>query len=76
MKKKSGNENFVYEISCDQMCGKGHYSMRAVVIVETQAEYDAWLNKQQSYYAQTHPEATPVAPVTTDSTAKKITMNK
>jgi cytochrome c oxidase subunit II len=77
MKKITGNDNFVYELSCDQMCGKGHYSMRAVVIVETQAEHDAWLKKQQSYYAQNHPEAIPAnAPVKTvvDST-KKITMN-
>ncbi|RYF96200.1 MAG: cytochrome c oxidase subunit II, partial [Chitinophagaceae bacterium] len=24
MKEETGNPNFVYEISCDQMCGKGH----------------------------------------------------
>jgi cytochrome c oxidase subunit 2 len=71
MQKITGNENFVYEISCDQMCGKGHYSMRAVVVVETQAEHDEWLKKQQSYYAQNHPTAAPAA---SDST-KKITMN-
>ncbi|MBL7766728.1 MAG: cytochrome c oxidase subunit II [Chitinophagaceae bacterium] len=76
MKQKTGNPNFVYEVSCDQMCGRGHYSMRAVVIVETQAEHDAWLAKQQSYYAQNHPEEFPVtpAPAPADS-AKKITMN-
>jgi len=51
MKEITGNRDFVYEISCDQMCGKGHYSMRGTVIVETQAEYDAWMAKQQAYYA-------------------------
>jgi cytochrome c oxidase subunit 2 len=77
MKAKTGNPNFVYELSCDQMCGKGHYSMRAVIIVETQAEHDAWLAKQQSYYAQNHPEEFPAPaaePAKTDST-KQITMN-
>lgn len=65
MKQKTGNENFVYELSCDQMCGKGHYSMKALIFVETQAEHDAWLAKQQSYYAQNHPEAgVPAAPGT------------
>lgn len=75
MKQKTGNKDFVYELSCDQMCGKGHYSMRAVIIVETQAEHDAWLAKQQSYYAQNHPEEFPVqaAPVVADST-KQLTM--
>ncbi len=52
MKQITGDPNFVYELSCDQMCGKGHYSMRAVVVVETQAEHDAWLKEQTSYYSQ------------------------
>ena len=72
MKKITGNDNFVYELSCDQMCGKGHYSMRAIVVVETQAEHDVWLATQQSYYVQNHPE---LAPATTPAdTVKKITM--
>ena len=43
MKEKTGNPDFVYEISCDQMCGKGHTGMRGVVVVETQEEFDRWL---------------------------------
>jgi cytochrome c oxidase subunit 2 len=77
MKEITNNPDFVYEISCDQMCGKGHYSMRGTVIVETQAEYDAWIAKQQSYYAANH-QAEGAAPATgtepkTDS-VKAITM--
>jgi len=68
MKKITGNPNFVYEISCDQICGKGHYSMRGTVIVQTQAEYDEWLAKQQSYYASVN---TPAAPAAADSTGQK-----
>jgi cytochrome c oxidase subunit II len=33
MQKITGNPDFVYEISCDQMCGKGHYKMRGVIAV-------------------------------------------
>ncbi len=69
MKEKTKNPNFVYEVSCDQMCGRGHYSMRAVAIVETQAEHDAWLAKQQSYYAQSHPEVMPTVAPGVDSAA-------
>jgi cytochrome c oxidase subunit II len=36
MKERTGNPNFVYEISCDQMCGNGHYSMKGIVEVVTQ----------------------------------------
>jgi cytochrome c oxidase subunit 2 len=62
MKAITGNPNFVYEISCDQICGKGHYSMRGTIIVETQTQYDAWLTKQQSYYALNNAPAEPAAP--------------
>ncbi len=64
MKKITGNDNFVYEISCDQMCGKGHYSMRGTIIVQTQEDYDKWMASQQPYYAQVN--AAPAA--STDST--------
>jgi len=50
MKKKTGNPDFVYEISCDQMCGKGHFTMRGVIVVETQKEYNAWMIKQRPEY--------------------------
>jgi len=62
MKALTGNPNFVYEIACDQLCGRGHYSMRGTIVVETQQQYDAWMSKQPSYYASNNP-ATP-APAT------------
>jgi cytochrome c oxidase subunit II len=68
MKEITGNPNFVYEISCDQMCGKGHYSMRGTVIVETKEEHQAWLAKQQSYYAQNNAPAEAPAAAPADGT--------
>ncbi len=50
MKVRTGNPNFVYEISCDQMCGSGHFSMRGTIIVETMAEYKKWLDSQKPEY--------------------------
>ncbi len=32
-----------FEIACAELCGLGHYRMRARVIVHTQAEFDSWL---------------------------------
>jgi cytochrome c oxidase subunit II len=43
-------EEFNYELACAELCGRSHYSMRRVVRIVTQEEYDAWLAKQQSYY--------------------------
>jgi cytochrome c oxidase subunit II len=71
MKEITKNPDFVYEISCDQMCGKGHYSMQGKVIVHEKEDYAKWLAEQKSYTSLMNPVA---APVTVDS-AKKITMN-
>jgi cytochrome c oxidase subunit 2 len=59
MKKRSGNPNFVYEISCDQMCGKGHFSMRGVIVVESEADYQKWLDSQKAEYLTLFPEKDP-----------------
>lgn len=69
MKQKYG-EDFEYEISCDQMCGRGHFSMRGVIVVESRGEFRAWMAQQKPLYAsiaggESTPPATP-----TDSTAK------
>lgn len=58
MKKKHG-ENFNYEISCDQICGKGHYTMRGTIVVETQAEWDAYMAKQIPKYTEAMKPAGP-----------------
>lgn len=80
MKQLTNNPDFVYEISCDQMCGKGHYSMRGTVIVETEAEHKTWLASQKAYYANVNPAAAPAADSTKGAaqaadTTKAITMN-
>lgn len=72
MKKITGNKDFVYEISCDQMCGSGHYSMRGVIVVETQEEYDAWMASKKPQYVTVQEAAAPAAPKA-DSTAAAAT---
>ncbi|MCC7401459.1 MAG: cytochrome c oxidase subunit II [Chitinophagaceae bacterium] len=70
MKEITGNPDFVYEISCDQMCGKGHWSMRGVVIVETQEEFDTWMFSQKPQYYVAFPDKDPSNPAyKPDSTA-------
>ena len=41
-----------FDVMCFELCGVGHHSMRSQVVVETQAEYEAWL-KEQETFAQT-----------------------
>jgi len=35
-----------YQVACAQLCGVGHYTMRGDVIVESQADFDAWMRSQ------------------------------
>lgn len=65
MKKLTNNSNFQYEIACDQMCGNGHYSMKGIIEVVTQAEFDAWMAKQKPFYYTSFPEKDPSAQPTT-----------
>src|SRR6266571_541850 len=34
-----------FELGCSQLCGLGHYRMRAQVFVHTPEEYDAWMKQ-------------------------------
>ena len=67
MKEKTGNPNFTYEISCDQMCGKGHFSMRGVIIVESEADYNKWLSQQKPEIWTVRPETKPKENAPADS---------
>jgi len=35
-----------YELACAELCGLGHYRMRASVIVYPEGEYESWLDEQ------------------------------
>lgn len=59
MKKKTGNPDFTYEISCDQLCGSSHYAMRGIIIVETMEEYKKWLAEQKPEYFTVYPDKAP-----------------
>jgi cytochrome c oxidase subunit II len=41
-----------YELGCAELCGLGHYRMRAVVTVHSQQDYDRWAAQQSAAVAQ------------------------
>lgn len=71
MKVRTGNSNFVYELSCDQMCGKGHYSMRGTIVVEHQQDFDKWLSGQKPEYYKAVPA---MDPARADSAGKAVAL--
>jgi cytochrome c oxidase subunit 2 len=51
MRARTGNPDFQYEIACAQLCGLGHYRMRAFVTIVSPEEFQKWLDdkvKEQS----------------------------
>ncbi len=45
-------EAFNYELACSRLCGKGHFSMRRVVKVVNQDEYDKWAAAQKPFFTE------------------------
>jgi len=75
MKKITNNPKFEYEISCDQMCGNGHYSMRGVIKVVTPEEFILWKAKITPAYATAFPATTAAKPLAdTTATGAKDTL--
>jgi cytochrome c oxidase subunit 2 len=40
---------FDYILLCNKICGKSHYNMQMKIIVETEEEYNAWMESQQTF---------------------------
>ncbi|MEO1625396.1 MAG: cytochrome c oxidase subunit II, partial [Bacteroidota bacterium] len=43
-------KNFNYELACAELCGKGHYSMRRIIEVVSEEEFNEWMKGQKSFY--------------------------
>ena len=52
MREKLGNPDFNYEIACTEVCGRGHFSMRILVVVDEPEDYEAWYASQQTWVDQ------------------------
>lgn len=72
MRKELDDPDFVYEISCDQMCGKGHFSMRGTIVVESQEEFDRWMASKKPLYYTANPDKDPDAPQAKSDTSSKF----
>lgn len=74
MKGITNNKDFVYEIACSEMCGKGHYAMRGTIMVQTAEEFAGWLKEQKSHYSTLNAvEEAPAAPAQSADTAAAAT---
>ena len=60
--------DFDYVLLCNKVCGAAHFNMQMAVVVETEEEYNAWLESQEEFIAEkpntVDPNARAEAPVT------------
>jgi len=40
-----------WDVACSQLCGLGHFRMRAIYEIQTQDAYEAWLKEEAEYLA-------------------------
>lgn len=52
MRLITGNEEFDYVLLCNKVCGAAHFNMAMKVVVETEAQYNAWLEQLDTFYVQ------------------------
>jgi cytochrome c oxidase subunit 2 len=51
-----------FDVLCEELCGVGHHTMQARVVVESQEAFDAWLGSNPTFAeTQSTPQGDPVA---------------
>lgn len=66
MRQKLGNDEFNYILLCNKVCGVSHYNMKINVVVESEKDYLAWVEKQKKFIQE---EANESSSSNADSTA-------
>jgi cytochrome c oxidase subunit 2 len=56
MRVETGNPEFDYILLCNKICGGAHWNMQMNIIVESEADFNAWLAKQKTLAEQLAPE--------------------
>ena len=52
MRAETGNPEFNYELACTEICGKGHFSMRFLVVVDEPEDFEKWKAAQEPWLKQ------------------------
>ena len=49
MKTISGNPNFKYELACTEVCGRGHFGMKFLLVVDEPEDFEKWYASQEAF---------------------------
>jgi cytochrome c oxidase subunit 2 len=72
---KLNKPDFDYWLICAKICGSAHFNMKMKIVVDSEADYKAWISKQTAAFAKEKPAAPEAAPSTTDTTKKTLALN-
>lgn len=48
----TGNEDFDYILLCNKVCGSAHFNMQMKIIVESEEQYNTWLEQLDTFYVE------------------------
>lgn len=71
MKAELGNPDFKYEIACTEVCGRSHFAMKLILVVDEPADYEKWKKEQKSLLAS-KPEFLEKVPASLKAKAMKF----
>lgn len=52
MKQITENPDFNYMLLCNKICGSAHYNMKMDIIVDSEEDFEKWLNEQPVFYQE------------------------
>ncbi len=52
MRQELNNPDFQYELVCNKICGKGHFAMRYIIVVDEPEDYAKWYAEQESWLSK------------------------
>ncbi len=68
MRAKLNQPTFDYALLCNKICGSAHYRMKMKIVIESQAEYEKWMNEQPALVNKAAaPKVEEVATLTADT---------
>ncbi len=72
MRTELGNPDFNYEIACTEICGRSHFGMKLLLVVDEPEDYEKW-KKEQKPFLTTYPEFIDKVPDNLKARAMKYT---
>jgi cytochrome c oxidase subunit 2 len=52
MRDETNNPDFNYELACTEICGRGHFSMKMPVVVDSEEDFAKWKQSQEAWLKQ------------------------